>query len=251
MPFNSKTYFSVFLLLLISIACQNKGFKQVEINTYSAYNISDSLQNSANIDRFINPYAEALKSQMNESIAYSENEMSVGFPEGLLGNFVCDLMLKEGRSALHTTIDFSLSNNGGLRVPLPQDSIRLRNIYELMPFDNTLVLLEMDSTIMQNLFDYIVTNKNVSVGGIQILYKNNKPETVLIQNQPYEPGKHYFMLTTNYLAQGGDHMSFLQHAKVSVESNLLLRDVIISYCRKQTTLGKNLKSKFDGRIQIN
>ena len=54
---------------------------------------------------------------MNEVINTSLIDMEVGSPEGLLGNFVCDLTYIKAKEISDKPVDFCLLNNGGLRTP--------------------------------------------------------------------------------------------------------------------------------------
>ncbi len=60
---------------------------------------------------------------MNEVINTSLIDMEVGSPEGLLGNFVCDLTYIKAKEISAKPVDFCLLNNGGLRTPLPKGEI--------------------------------------------------------------------------------------------------------------------------------
>jgi hypothetical protein len=53
------------------------------------------------------------------------------------------------------------------------------------------------------------------------------------------------VLTSDYLANGGDKMSFF-HAKKQHKVGVKLRDAIINYCSKQDTIDVQL----DDRIKI-
>ena len=52
-------------------------------------------------------------------------------------------------------IDFCLLNNGGLRTSLPQGNITRRKIFELMPFENELVVVTISKEKMTDLKAYL------------------------------------------------------------------------------------------------
>lgn len=104
-----------------------------------------------------------------------------------------------------------LINYGGLRANLPQGTITKRNIYELMPFDNSIVILELTNEQLQNLLTNTKDNPKLLLKS-----KTNKTTNILV--------------TSDYLYQGGDNCSFLKGAKKLNSSNYFIRDAIIRYC---------------------
>ena len=66
-----------------------------------------------------------------------------------------------------------------------------------------------------------------------------------------KPNKNYHILTTDYLANGGDNMTFFKKASNYINTEVLLRDVIIDYIREINKIGTKVEAKFDGRIEIN
>jgi 2',3'-cyclic-nucleotide 2'-phosphodiesterase (5'-nucleotidase family) len=72
----------------------------------------------------------------------------------------------------------------------------------------------------------------------------------MINNKMYDSLKTYKVLTTNYLAFGGDNMEFFKNCKTVLNTKLLLRDVIIKYIME---LGENnikINAQLDGRVQV-
>jgi 2',3'-cyclic-nucleotide 2'-phosphodiesterase (5'-nucleotidase family) len=197
--------------------------------------------------RVIQPYKDSLHLTMNEVIGHSEVKMQKGFPEGLLGNFVTDLMLEMTRKNYEA--DFAFTNNGGLRTFLPKGEVELGTIYELMPFENEIVILELDYQKLGEFFDYIMTKGGVAVSGIKLEYKGKKLVHAWVEGKEIEKDKIYKVVSIDYLANGGDDMTFLKE----VERNMIayrLRDMIIDYVQLQHAENKLLTAKLEGRILI-
>ena len=200
--------------------------------------------------RLIKPYSDSLNKTMYEVISFSEIKMSKGFPEGLLGNFLTDLIFNYLKTTLKFYADFSLQNNGGFRADIPAGAVTVKNVYEIMPFDNELVILELDHKAMDALLRYISTGEAVSVSGIRfIIHKNGKNEA-FINGLPIDSTKSYLMATSDYLANGGSNMYFLKRCSRSNEPKIRIRDIEIAALKEKYAAKQNLNSKQDGRIRV-
>ena len=198
---------------------------------------------------------------MNMVINHSLITMEVGCPEGLLGDFISDLSIlyiKKNFPENKFNPDFCILNNGGFRNSLNKGSITIGDVFQIMPFDNYLLILEIKGNEMNDLINYIkeksTTNisrkSGVPLSGIRLKISGDKVSRCMINNQTYDPLKTYKVLTTNYLASGGDDMDFFKNCKTMFNTKLLLRDVIIKYIEE---LGENnikINTQFDGRVQI-
>ena len=73
----------------------------------------------------------------------------------------------------------------------------------------------------------------------------------MINNSAYNSDQPYYVLTTDYLAKGGDNMEFFKYATEYINTGVLLRDAIINYISEINKTGIKEEAKFDGRIKIN
>ena len=209
----------------------------------------------------LSKYRDSISKEMNKVINHSLITMEVGCPEGLLGDFISDLSIlyiKKNFPENKFNPDFCILNNGGFRNSLNKGSITIGDVFQIMPFDNYLLILEIKGNEMNDLINYIkeksTTNisrkSGVPLSGIRLKISGDKVSRCMINNQMYDPLKTYKVLTTNYLASGGDDMDFFKNCKTIFNTKLLLRDVIIKYIEE---LGENnikTNTQFDGRVQI-
>ena len=128
-----------------------------------------------------------------------------------------------------------------------------------MPFDNYLVILKLDENRIKELLKYIREKSSmgksrksgVPVSGLRMKITENKITRCMINNSAYNSDQSYYVLTTDYLAKGGDDMEFFKHASEYINTGVLLRDAIINYISEINKTGIKVEAKFDGRIQIN
>ena len=116
------------------------------------------------LDKKIEPYEAKVNEEMGQIIGYSDTLMEKGKPESLLGNFIADLLLIKSKEYYKDTlIDFCIINNGGLRMPLPKGEITLSMIYELMPFENEIVVLTLEEPNLNEMFRFIANKEGMPI----------------------------------------------------------------------------------------
>ena len=189
----------------------------------------------------ITPYQNGIESQMNEVLCVSEMEMNKGKPESLLGNFVTDLCLN------YADAHVCVMNTGGLRSTLPKGNITRGDIYTLMPFENELVVLELDIESFKGLVDYITKRGGEPFSGMTLKASSKGYDIEEVSRMEdffdFNKGDKIRVLTSDYLANGGDKMWFFKD-KEQIKVGIKLRDAIIDHCSKSDTIS----SKLDNRL---
>ena len=142
----------IIALLLLGLL-QNPDYQLVEIEYHNS-DISTTKVDSS-IWNIIAPYKKTLDADMNEVLCYAKTNLKKGQPESLLGNWTADLCLEEAQDLFQDTIDMVLFNNGGLRASLSEGNITKRDIYQLMPFENELVVLSLSLDDVGDLMNYL------------------------------------------------------------------------------------------------
>lgn len=242
------------LLLLISFlaaACSQPGkITKVETRQYAFRDTLNADVDSV-IEKQIQPYREGMSGQMNQVIATSGIALTKGQPESLLGNFFSDVCFELANEVYYTSTytkaDFAFFNNGGLRAELPKGKITRGNVFELMPFENELVVVSLSGSQVKKIVDYMASKDGVPVSHIQFKIKEKKPVDVVVNGQPFDSTKSYKAVTSDYLANGGDQYFFLAEAKKEYV-NLKIRDAIITYLQEQDKKGNTVTASLDRRI---
>jgi len=185
----------------------------------------------------LQPYADKVDRFLDEKVGYTEKpfENDDGrYRETPLGDLVADAMRWYLR---RFNPDFALTNSGAIRSGISEGPLTREAIYNILPFDSTVVFLKMTGAQLQTLFDFIGTIQpgegafpQVS-GGIRFTI-NQKRKTchdVLINGQPIDEGKSYGIVTNSYLAKGGDGYGPFLAAFDAFDSSTFQRDALIAY----------------------
>lgn len=251
-PIMTAGRFSIILLFpFLAAACSQPGkITKVETSQY-AFRDTVNAQVDSIVEREIQPYRDGMAGQMNEVIGSSDVALTKGQPESLLGNFfsdVCFSMANETYyAASYMKADFAFFNNGGIRAQLPKGKITRGNIFELMPFENELVVLSLTGSQVKKIIDYMAVKDGVPVSNLRFKISNQLPSDISINGAPFDSTREYKAITSDYLANGGDQYFFLTDARKEY-LNLKIRDALILYFQQQTKQGNTITANLDQRI---
>ncbi|MGB0977149.1 MAG: 5'-nucleotidase C-terminal domain-containing protein [Prolixibacteraceae bacterium] len=249
-----------FILALCCVSCKPKGstlngenLKVAKIQ-YQYEKLDDKYNGANDVSAIIAPYREKLQSDMSRVIGHASDNMFKGKPESVLSNYCSDLLLDAGQDIAKEKIkgikvDFAMLNNGGLRVPINKGDITVENIFQLMPFENEVVLLQLTGDQVKAFLNYIASRGGESVAGVRFVIKDNKATKALLQNKKIVSTQKYWLITSDYIADGGDGSGVLKKALKRVNAGIRLRDLMIDYISDQTEKGIVISSKLDGRIK--
>jgi 2',3'-cyclic-nucleotide 2'-phosphodiesterase (5'-nucleotidase family) len=242
-------------MLLLFGACSTRYvIKEPEVSAgVIAIDSTLTLKSDSVSEAIIAPYRAAMEQEMNEILAYSEAAFTKDQPEGSLGDLVADIVLEmANRASLKqsgATFSMCLLNNGGLRSGLPKGAITTRNIFELMPFENKVVALQLTAGNTEKLCNYIAREGGMPVSGLRMKIKDEKAVNIQLSGKAFDPSLTYWVVTSDYLADGGDNMDFFKNPIQRIELPLKVREAIIEYLRSYTKEGKTLKPATDQRVQ--
>lgn len=242
---------SIFFLIVISLVSCSK--KTLVTNFTESHIIVNNDKVDSTVYKAMYKYKKVHDDQMYAVIAKSEDALVKADVESTLGNFFCDAVIYETKKILgkdSAKVDVAIFNKGGLRNSLPKGNITVGNVFELMPFDNEVVLLKLSGAQFKDMCYKIVEKGGIPVGGMRLTMKGTTPENISINGKPFDESKDYWVVTSDYLANGGDSYNFFKNAKERKILNVLLRNMIISYCEDITRREQTIKPILDGRISI-
>src|SRR6185436_21184715 len=114
-------------------------------------------------------------------IGYNEAALERKKQGNTLGYFIADAYLEMARQKINPNADAAFMNSGGVRLTdLPPGAITQGKIYELMPFDNLMVLLKMKGSLLKQYLDTLAANEGVIESGITMQIVNKSAQQVLV-----------------------------------------------------------------------
>lgn len=155
-----------------------------------------------------------------------------------LGYWVTDIMRKA------TNVKIGLTNGGGLRRTIEEGTITMGDLYEVMPFDNTLVTLKVTGSHLISLVNHGIEAKDMVDGqfaGIKVIYNpkaeyDNRIISITLEDgTPIEMDKEYSVVTNDFAYTGGDKYSFTGATDV-VDTFIPIRDELVKYIKSTKTI---------------
>ncbi|MFK5972738.1 MAG: 5'-nucleotidase [Flavobacteriaceae bacterium] len=244
-------HFVIYITIGFCFSCKNKATSLNEIKGTQII-INSSLTSSDTIEAFITPYRARINEVLDSTLTYTPKTITKedGAYNTTAGNLLADIVLSMAgpvfESRTTKTIDFVLLNHGGIRSIISKGKVNARNAYEVMPFENSIVIAELDGASVMRLISYLIEERKPHpISGIQIvLAKNNELHALHIQGKAFDKNRTYYIATSDYLATGGDRMYFFKEALQITETDYLIRNAMIDYFKKVDTLSPKIDQRF-------
>lgn len=242
-----KRVYTLIVLAFFLVQCRS-SLELVEMQ-YDNENKMAEVSADPSYESMIAPYQENLQATMNEEIAKIAKDMPKGKPESEIGNLLADATRYMSEQYLGATVDIGVVNYGGIRVPqLSAGPLTLGNVYELMPFDNYVVVLDIDGETLQDFANAMAAKGGWPISGMRYRIKDNMADRVTVNGFPLERDKLYKLAISDYVANGGDSMEMLKDVP-RTNTNALLRDAFLGYFKQFAANGELVNAILEGRVQ--
>lgn len=224
--------FILFLLIIPLLGFSCNPALTHHIASQKQITIESSNLIDSSIYEFIIPYKDSLNKIMDQPIGNSSHVLSSYKPESPLSNFVADLVLEAGINFIKTHGEQQLPsvavvNTKGLRAPLPQGTVTVGNIYEIMPFENSMVAVQLNGLQMEELFNHMVSEGGDGLAGASFTMSPPHAEEALVEKKKLNNQQLYWVFTSDYLADGGDHYTIFGESDTIIFSPYTIRDLIM------------------------
>lgn len=244
-------HFVIITTILLFLGCKDSDptLKSIEGQRIQI-NYSSSSKDS--VESVIAPYRNRVNQILDSVLAFAP--MPISKTDGGLntpaGNLMADIVMQEVNPVFKARtgkqIDFVLLNFGSIRSVISPGNITERTAYEIMPFENSVVIAELDGKSIRAMVSFLIKSAVAHpIAGIQIIVDKNKSlQAVNIQGKPFDENRTYYVATSNYLVAGGDHMDFLKGYISLTDSDYLIRNTLIDHFKKVDTLTAATDDRF-------
>jgi len=237
-----------FCLAILMAGCSSKIY-QAESLAYKGYRIEGTAKKDPKLLQLLQPYRDSVNKSMNDIIGTVTNSLERAQPEGTLGNFTSDAMRAIAINKYKRPVDIAFVNHEGIRLTqLAAGPVTIGKVFELMPFDNLLILQELKGSVLQTLLDHISEMGGWPVSGATWRIHNKKAVDVVVNGKPLELNATYTVANSDYIANGGDDCSMLKPIP-QINNGYLMRDALIVYIQELTAAGKTIGGTMEGRVK--
>lgn len=247
---NEVKHFVLLLTFIILASCGNKLYTTTTVKGEKIA-INDTQNGKLEIENFIQPYRDNINKDLNEILAYCPEtlEKSKGEWQTNIGSFLADITLEKTAKITFSrekkNLDICLLNHGGIRSIIPKGNVTARNAYEVMPFENSAVVIGLHAEQILEIANYIVTEKKPHplAGMTFTINSKNEIKNLQVQGKPLEESKIYYVVTSDYLSNGGDNMLFFKKSVSKFDLDYKLRNIMIDYFKEVDTLKINTNTR--------
>ncbi|WP_309608926.1 5'-nucleotidase [Flavobacterium sp.] len=207
-------------------------------------NISDKAASNQDIENYIAPFRKNIEKDLDSVLAYAPETLdkSKGEWQTSIGDFLANLTLQKANVVFlkreQKNIDICLLNDGGIRAILPKGNVTTRTAFEIMPFENTAIVIALKGEQIEEIANHIVTVKKPHpiAGFTFTIDKDNKVKNIKVKNEVLQLNRIYYVVTSDYLSNGGDNMDFFKKGVQSFDLNYKLRNILIDYLKDIDTI---------------
>lgn len=214
--------------------------------------ISDSLVPDAEIEAFIKPYREHLNKDLDSVLSYAAATYSKSDGElnTAIGNLFADVVYEQSNPIFFKrtgkNIDMVLLNHGGIRAIISKGPVTARTAFEIMPFENSVVVVGLKGSQINLMTDYLSKAKRAHpIAKLKlVLNVNDEIKVANISGESIDPNRIYYVATNDYLYSGGDHMTFFQPEESLEILDYKIRNAFIDYFKKTDTINPVIDNRF-------
>jgi len=240
------------VILLIS-SCRVNEISGINGTWYAVSENAISLTNSS-IHHLTQPYRDSLEKSMGEILAYTAWGMSKELPEGRLGNYCSDACLRQVREICKDKKlplpQICLLNHGGLRASFPSGAIRMGNVFEVMPFENELVMMKLRGIQLDSIIQFVAAKGGAPLSGLGFSLNQKTAVDIRVGGEEFSPESEYIIIASDFIATGGDGFPVMKDLTVKTNTGLKVRDALILDLKAHLNRGDTLKVNPDGRIKM-
>ncbi len=235
-----KHFFVLIISICLIISCKSTTKELISIEGKNI-EVMPEMGVVSEIEEFVAPYRKHIQQEMavvlthNPTTLVKDGDQTNTAIGNLFADASFDIVNPIFSKKTGKNIDFVLLNWGGIRSDLLAGDVTLGTAYNLMPFENKLVILEIKGNKLEELTEYLIRAKKPHPLSRHVelqITDNDKVRKFTINNQPVNPEKTYMVATSDFLMNGGDGMLFFQNPIQVYETDYLIRNILIDYFKK-------------------
>ena len=229
-PFNP-----LLIAIFFAVSC-NTSYKAENVQ-YSSYRIQQHDEGSKSLTTIVRPYSDSVNKLMNVVIGYNETQLEKKKQGSTLGFFITDAYLEMAKQKVDPKVDAAFMNSGGIRLPeMAAGPITQGKIFELMPFDNLMVLLKVKGSLLKQYLDTLAADEGVIESGITMQVVNKTAQQVLVGGKPLDLNEDYTIVHSDYVAMNSNLLKNIHRNT----NGYLLRDALLDYVKSLNSQNKKV-----------
>jgi 2',3'-cyclic-nucleotide 2'-phosphodiesterase/3'-nucleotidase len=229
----------------VDLEFQNKKLVRMDARVIPVKDVKPA----PDVARVLEPFQEQVVQKMAEMVGEATETLPYSrITESPLADLVADAFREKGKTQI------ALHNVGGIRARIQQGTIKWGDVFEVLPFQNTLVTMKLTGAQVKKTLErgLVASVGMVAVSGIRVQFDTKQPDgqrivsLLLIDGTPVDDEKLYSVTTNDFVAAGGDGFTEPPNGTDIVDTRIFLRDVLVDYIKDHQVISPIL----DGRVVI-
>ncbi len=163
-----------------------------------------------------------------------------------VGNLVTDAM-----RAADPEIEIAMYNSGGLRTSIPKGEVTFGLIYEVVPFDNSLVKVTLTGAQVREVIEHGLSAPYgvMEISGLEVeIDPDRQPgqrcRSIRTGDGPLEPDRLYVVGTNEFLLNGGDGYYTFARGRDVEHTHTLIRELVARYIKQRGTVAPDMGGRY-------
>lgn len=219
--------------------------------------VSAAIPEDPAIQGVITPLAAEIKASFDLPLVAAPKGLFRGRrgEENLLGYWVADMMRQSAQGVVGSPVRFAITNAGGLRANLRPGQLKVADIFELMPFENELVVVELTGAeVIQVVKEGLVRRGGEPCSGVKVVVEGTPEQATLVvtwaDGSPIDPTATVKVATSDYLYGGGDSIPTLKKGRKPFTTGITLRQMLLDQCAVLAKAKQDLLPPDPGRYTV-
>jgi len=236
------------LCIVVGSASFAAADRSLDLNTTSIA-VDGRLPAAADVEQLVAPYRTEVEREVKQVLARAPQVIDSGRPEGALGNLLADAMRDAAGEATGTRVDIAFTNSGGIRNAIPAGDVTVGTIFEVMPFDNSIVVFDLPGTALKSMLDSMAARGGDPISGVRYAIQHSRANQIEVAGKPLDEKAIYRVATSDYVFDGGGRYAGMHAASRVVRTNVMMRDALIDKVSALAKADGTLTVSADGRIR--
>jgi len=232
---------------------RNLGFLKTEVDkhlkiitSYSYESIETRLgkvEPSAQVAKIVDSLENVIAPEMDRVVGQLQTDWRRNsHGESNIGNWICDV------TRAYFKTDLAFMNSGGIRKDLKAGPIRVRDMWEIAPFDNTIEKVEVTGRQLIDMMQYRIANPRdlLQVSGLSYEYDhaNLKLVKLSVAGQAVDENRVYTLVTNNFVIGQFERFFGLSPSVVKITpTNIVGRDILVEAVMAQKVIDSRTEKR--------
>ena len=236
------------LALLLLAACQRpeaKPLARPRLDTPGQTRVDAAIPEDAEVAAFIAPRTAEVRATFEQPLVVASDALARGRDgaENLLGYWICDALRARAEKLVGRPVPFAIANRGGIRRDLKAGQLKVGDIFEVMPFENELILIELTGAeLVQVMREGLQSRGGEPISGVKASLTGGPEDAVMAltweDGRTIDPRETVLVATSDYLYGSGDTMPTLKKGRKPFTSGLTIRQVLLDVCKDLKDSGR-------------